>query len=399
MRVLLIDVNCQKSSTGKIVYDLYRRLREDGHEAAICYGRGDLVAGENIFKFGMDWETNLHAGLARLTGLNGYFSPFSTKRLLKFIEGFQPDAVHIHELHAYFVNLKPLLRYLKKKSIPVVWTFHCEYMYTGKCGHAYECEGFKTACGHCPAVREYPKSLALDFTKKMLRDKKRLLTDMDFTIVTPSRWLAERVKMSFLKDKRIAVIPNGIEADAMFYPRSADEISSLRKKYGLAGKKLVLAVAPDIMSESKGGHTVLEISRRFDGENTHFVLVGADADESIGDRVTLIKRTADQNELAAWYSTANVFLICSKRENFPTTCLEALCCGTPVVGWDAGGTKETAPAPWGIFCRPGDMDGLEKALREYLAIEKPIEEIRQVGRGLYDKKVMYENYLKIYTSV
>ncbi len=199
MKVLLIDVNCKKSSTGKIVYDLYQRLKDNGHEVAICYGRGDIVEGDNIFKFGIDLETNIHAGLARLIGLNGYFSPISTNRLIGFIDEFNPDVVHIHELHAYFVNFKPLLSYLERKKVKVIWTFHCEYMYTGKCGHAYECEHWKSECGQCPAIKEYPKSLFFDFTKKMFQDKKSSLLNMDFTIVTPSNWLAERVKMSFLK--------------------------------------------------------------------------------------------------------------------------------------------------------------------------------------------------------
>ncbi len=398
MRVLLIDVNCKKGSTGKIVYDLYQQLKADGHEAAICYGRGEPIDGENIFKFGLDWETNIHAGLARLTGLNGYFSPLSTKRLIRFIESFKPDVVHIHELHAYFVNHKPLLTYLQKKQIKVVWTFHCEYMYTGKCGHAYECEKWKTECGNCPAVRDYPKSLFLDFTRKMFRDKKRLLENMNFTIITPSSWLADRVKMSFLRDKEISVIHNGIEAETVFYPREQSDIVELKKRYGLVDKKIVLSVAPDIMSDSKGGKTVLEISKNFTGEPVHFVLVGADTNESIGDNATLIKRTANQEELALWYSAADVFLICSKRENFPTTCLEAFCCGTPIVGIDEGGTKETAPSPFGIFCLMGDINGLTKAIYNFLNIDKPSKDIRDIGYKLYDKKVMYVNYLCLYDS-
>ena len=153
-RVLLIDVNCKNSSTGKIVYDLYQNLRADGREAAICYGRGPLVEGDNIFKFGIDTETKIHAGLARLTGYNGCFSPKSTKRLIEYIDQFNPDLIHIHELHAYFVNIKPLIEHIKKKGIPVVWTFHCEYMYTGKCGYAYECSNFQQSCGNCPAVKD-----------------------------------------------------------------------------------------------------------------------------------------------------------------------------------------------------------------------------------------------------
>lgn len=396
MRVLLIDVNCKNSSTGKIVYDLYRNLRADGHEAAVCYGRGDAVCEENIYKFGNDAETMLHAGLARLTGLNGYFSPISTKRLLDFIDKFAPDVVHLHELHAYFVNLKPLLTYLKKKKIKVVWTFHCEYMYTGKCGHAYECEGWRYGCGKCPEIREYPKSLFFDFTKKMFNDKKALLSDWNFTIVTPSQWLAERVRKSFLKDKQIEVIHNGIETNNVFFKRSRDEINALKKRYDLVDKKIVLAVAPDIMRESKGGRTVVDISKRFNGENVHFVLVGAESDMRVGDCATTVKKTANQNELAIWYSAADVFLICSRRENFPTTCLEAMCCGTPVVGIDEGGTKETVPAPYGIFCTAGDMDGLEKALRSYIEEEKKADEISALGRSIYDRKVMYKSYLRLY---
>lgn len=396
MRVLLIDVNCKKGSTGKIVYDLYQQLRADGHEAAICYGRGELIEGKNIFKFGLDWETVIHAGLARVTGLNGYFSPFSTKRLIHFIEEFKPDVVHIHELHAYFVNIKPLLCYLKKKNIKIDWTFHCEYMYTGKCGYAYECKKWKTECQHCPGIKEYPKSLLFDFTKKMFKQKKTLLETMDFTIVTPSKWLANRVKESFLKDKDICVIHNGIDTENIFYPRENSKANELKSKYGIADKKVVLSVAPNIMEDRKGGKTVLEISRSFAGGNIHFVLVGADNDESYSENVTLIKRTANQNELALWYTAADVFLICSKKENFPTTCLEAMCCGTPVVGIDEGGTAETVPAPYGKFCAFDDMTGLKNAIREYIQFEKPTTAIHELGCSLYDKKVMYRTYCEIY---
>ena len=396
MKVLLIDVNCKHSSTGKIVYDLYQNLRTDGHKVAVCYGRGETVVGDNIFKFGLDVETIIHAGLARLNGLNGYFSPLSTKRLIRFIDDFQPDVVHIHELHAYFVNIRPLIYYLKEKKIKLIWTFHCEYMYTGKCGHAYECEKWKVDCGNCPALKEYPRSLFFDFTKKMHRDKKILLSDIDFTIVTPSNWLAERVKMSFLQDKKITVIHNGIEAKKIFYPRREEDITLLKERYGIDNKRIVLAVAPNIMSESKGGDVVIEISKHFVQEDIHFVLVGAEKDEVISENVHLVKKIFDQDELALWYSSADVFLICSKRENFPTTCLEAMCCGTPVVGLDSGGTKETVPAPYGTFCLPGDVEGIVKAIRCHITNGKHSEDIHDMGCRLYDKNVMYQSYLELY---
>ncbi|MBR0343411.1 MAG: glycosyltransferase [Oscillospiraceae bacterium] len=270
-RVLLIDVNCKGSSTGKIVYDLYSRLKSDGRKAAVCYGRGKALDEEGLYKFGLDWETLVHAALARISGYNGCFSPLSTRRLIRYIDEFDPDIIHIHELHAYFVNIKPLLNHIKRKNIPVIWTFHCEYMYTGKCGHAFECKNYQKECGNCPAVREYPKSLFLDKTRQMLRAKKQLLADLDFTIVTPSQWLADRVKTSFLKDKKLKVIHNGIDT-SIFHPV---DTADLRKELGIPPEnKVVLALAPDIMSEQKGGKWVLQLAEIMKDTNTTFVLVG-----------------------------------------------------------------------------------------------------------------------------
>ncbi len=273
-RILLIDVNCKNSSTGKIVYDLCKGIRDDGREAMVCYGRGEPLDENNIYKFGFDLETYIHAGLSRITGYNGYFSPISTRRLIKAIEEFKPDLIHLHELHAYFVNLNPLIEYIKKKKIPLIWTFHCEYMYTGKCGYAYECTNFQRECGGCPAVREYPKSLFFDRTKQMLRAKKELLQDLDFKIITPSQWLGNRVKMSFLKDKDIKIIHNGIDTN-IFYQVCADD---LRSELGIPKNyKVVLAVAPDIMSERKGGKWVLKLAEMMKDEKVFFVLVGGGA--------------------------------------------------------------------------------------------------------------------------
>ena len=270
-RVLLIDVNCKYSSTGKIVYDLYRNIRETGREAAVCYGRGKKIKEENIYKFGLDLETVIHAGLSRLTGFNGYFSFFSTLRLINFIKRYKPDIIHIHELHAYFVNLGMLLDFIKKEQIPVIWTFHCEYMYTGKCGYSYECDKFKDNCGQCPMLRDYPKSLWFDRTSKMLNDKKKALKNLSFEIVTPSNWLAERARTSFLKDKKISVIHNGIDTD-IFKP--TDPIY-IKKKLGIPqDKKVILALAPNIMNERKGGRRVKELAEMMKDDNVFFVVVG-----------------------------------------------------------------------------------------------------------------------------
>ncbi len=405
MKILLIDVNCKYSSTGKIVYDLYKRLNADGHEARIAYGRGDVIDEPGIYKFGLDWETKIHAALARITGKNGCYSPKSTARLIDYIKEFKPDLIHIHELHAYFVNHGVLLRFLKEQQIPIVWTFHCEYMYTGKCGFAYECQGYRSGCGNCPYIREYVSSLKLDRTAKLLAEKKASMEGLNIkSIVTPSKWLADKTKETYLYKYNIQVIHNGIDTDGIFYPRPADP--ELRRQYGIGEKdKLILAVAPNIMDVRKGGQMVLDLADTM--QDTQFVLVGADETKRYSNNVQLIARTKDQDELARWYSEADLFIICSKAENFPTTCIEALCCGTPVVGLDECGTKETAPEPYGTFVKvdiAGDADvkyaatleALKAATSTQLERGLTAEDIRKFAVDSYDNRVMYANYLQIY---
>lgn len=399
MKILYIDVNCKGSSTGKIVYDLYTQGMADGSETAVCYGRGPLVEEKNIFKFGLEWETKLHALLTRVTGLTGCWSFFSTRRLLRFLDEFQPDIVHIHELHAYFVNLEPLFRYLKAKKIPVVYTFHCEFAYTGKCGYAYECERWKTGCGHCPKLREYPKTLFLDFTAHMFRQKKAQFTGLEKLIITaPSGWLADRARQSFLKDRDIRVVHNGIDTEHVFHPRL---VQHLKERHGLTDEKVVLAVAPDLMSARKGGRWVVKLAEAMQDEHVKFILIGVDdLAEKFPSNVIALGRTSNQQELAEYYSLADCFVICSEKENFPTTCLEAFCCGTPVVGFAAGGTAETVPAPYGLFCEYGNVDALREAVECQLKKETLTrEQIAQEGSMRFSENVMYENYQRIYQEL
>ena len=368
MKILLIDVNCKSGSTGKIVYDLYTRSNAKGDETAICYGRGKKIREKNIFKFGLDLETIFHAFLTRITGYTGCFSYFSTRRLIKFIKKFRPDVVHMHELHAYFVNIPKLLNFLKKQDIRIVQTLHCAFAYTGKCGHHLECENWKNQCGNCPRLRRYVSTLFFDHTRRMFLAKKKAYTGFnDMTIVCPSEWLAGNAKMSFLKQYPVKVIRNGIDT-SVFYPR---DTSALRKRLGIkANEKIVLAVAPDLMKKEKGGEWVLKLSNIMKDSKVKFVMVGVDnVDFDCPNNVLVIKRTNNQDELATLYSLADVFVICSEMENFPTTCLEAQCCGTPICGFDVGGTMETTVSKQKRFVRYGDLDALHKLVTTILDSE------------------------------
>jgi len=395
MKVLLLDVNCKSGSTGKIVYDLYTQLNKAGHIAGIGYGRGALVKDLNIIKFSSNIEVYIHALLTRFTGLTGCFSPFATRKLIRFIDKFNPDVVHLNDMHGYFVNILPLMKYLKKKNIKTIWTFHCEFMYTGKCGYSYECEKWKSECGHCPNLKDYPSSIFLDFTKKMFNDKKEIFKDFNnLTIVTPSKWLADRVNQSFLKNKELIVINNGIDTKNIFNPR---QFEHLKRKHNITNEKIVLGVAPDIMCERKGGRYVLELAKQMKNENIKFILIGVkDLNEKFDDNVIALGRTENQLELAEYYSMADVFVICSKKENFPTTCVEAISCGTPVCGFDEGGTKETAPDKLGEFVPYGDIEALKQGVLLLLENNSNFKLLEQYGKDMYCKEKMFNNYQKIY---
>lgn len=399
MKILLIDVNCKNSSTGKIVYDLYQGInKKEGYEAAICYGRGPLVKEKNIYKFSSNLESKIHAFLTRITGLMGYFSPFATRKLIKFIDEYKPDVIHIHELHSYFVNIIPLIEFIKKRNIKTVWTFHCEFMYTGKCGYAYECEKWKRECKICPQVREYPKSLFFDFTRKMFKDKKNAMKNFDNLIITtPSEWLEKRVKISFLKDKEILTIHNGIDTNIFHFTNFED----LKLKHKLKEEKIVLSVAPDILSERKGGRWVLEVAKQYRNKNVKFILVGVkDLNEKFDENIIPVELLSNQNELARYYSMADLFLICSKRENFPTTCLEASCCGIPIIGFDEGGTKETGLKDKSSFVQYGDIENLKKEMDKFLFnIRLNHEEISKEAIEKYSKEKMIKKFLFYYHKI
>ena len=396
MKILLLDVNYKSGSTGKIVYDLKQELEKEGHEVLACYGRGKKVEEKSVMKFAYDFETLIHAFFSRLTGLMGYFSYFSTRRLIKEIEKFEPDVVHIHETHSYFMNHLPLIEYLKKKNIKTVWTFHCEYMYTGNCGYAYDCNKWKNICKNCPDIKRYPKSLFFDFSYKMFLDKKRAFENFNnLTIVTPSKWLKDRTKESFLKNKRVEVIHNGINTE-VFKPK---DFTHLITKHNIGNKKVILSVAPDIMSDRKGGKWVVKLAEQCINLDYIFVLIGVkDLNEKFPNNVIALGRTENQIELAEYYSLADIFLICSEKETFSMTCAEAISCGTPVIGFKSGAPETIFTEA--IFVDYGDIKELKKQLEKFLNDQEFFYDrrISQEGIKKYSKNKMFKNYLNIYLN-
>ncbi|MDR1522231.1 MAG: glycosyltransferase [Streptococcaceae bacterium] len=402
MKILLINVVCKRGSTGKIVYDLYTELNKHGHEAAVCYGRGPKIKEFNIFKFSSNWEVYLHALFTRITGLHGCYSYFATKKLIKFIKKFEPDVVNLHQFDAYFLNEITLFRYLKNNNIKTVLTLHSENPYTGKCGYAYECNKWMKECKNCPQKREWPKSYFFDFTKYMFHKKKALMKDFNnIALVAPSKWLADRVKLSFLKDKRIKVIHNGIDLTD-FHIYNADE---LKKGLGIdENEKILLHVTPhSLLNKGKGGKYIIELARKLEGKNIKIVVVGEKIKmDNFTKNIIQVDKIYDKCLLAQYYSMADLMVITSKKEVFPTVCLESLACGTPVIGFDAGGTAETTPDGYGLFVKYADVEMLKKKVLDYLdgnLILKSKKEYENFASIEYSKEKMFNNYFYLYIDI
>ena len=377
MRVVQINA-VPYGSTGRIMFQLADALQAAGDETLCTAGftwkrceRQDFLLTSNIF------EKTLHTWLARFTGRIGCFSRRATRQLLKRLEDFQPDIIHLHNLHCWFVNLPMLFDYCKRRSIRVVWTLHDCWAFTGHCPHfiGIGCEKWRTGCGECPLYRQYPQSF-VDASAEMYRLKKKWFTGVeDLTVVTPSRWLGELAKQSFLADYPVEVIPNGIDL-TVFRPVESDA----RSRYGVGDKKLILGVSY-AWDDKKGLDVFLELSRRL-GNDYRILLVGTDerVEKLLPTGIIPIRRTDSQQQLAELYSAADVFVNPTREDNLPTVNMEALACGTPVITFDVGGSGEVADESCGVAIPKNDVDAMESQIRRVCA-QKPFSQQACVERA------------------
>ena len=343
MRILLVNTVCGVTSTGRICTDLAKAYLENGHEVKVAYGRVDKGMPEECEAYskriGTDFDVKLHGFQTRFFDRHGFGSRKATEQFLEWVDEYKPDVVHLHNLHGYYINIELLFRYIKERNIPTVWTLHDCWAMTGHCTHfnAFGCEKWKTQCNHCPLKKTYPSSKFLDRSEKNYQEKRTAFTGVkDMIIATPSAWLKSIVKQSFLQDYDVQVVNNGIDT-SIFKPTP----SELRKQYGLEGKKIALGVA-----NGWGPHKGLKYLKQMAmdlPDEWKVVAVGLSDEQltQLPDGMLGIKRTNSPQELAAWYTTADVFVNPTLEDTYPTTNLEAQACGTPVVSFDSDGAAET----------------------------------------------------------
>ncbi len=400
MKIALVDVNYGVGSTGKIVHALHDGLLGRGHSVQVYFGRGGDPGLKDVNKIATNLEVYIHAFMSRVTGLVDCYSPLATLRLIKKLKEFEPDIVHLHDLHGYFLNIEMLLRFLKISNIPVLWTFHCEYMYTGRCGYALSCDKWKTQCHKCPSLKSYPRSWFFDFSQKMFNKKKKMFADFKrLNIASPSKWLLDRISISMASNFPASVVRNGINTE-IFQPRSTD---SIRIKLGITNQFVVLTVGSNIFTDIKGGRWILELAKHNYEKNIIFIVVGTDScPHEFTDNVIIVGNVRDQDDLATYYSLADVLLLTSQKETFSMVCAESLASGTPIIGFDSGAPKEVAPENFGIFVPYGDINALNELLHRVISREvilEPQDKCVEFARSEYSNEMMVHSYEKKYIEI
>lgn len=397
MKIAIIDVNYGFTSTGNIVRQLKNASIKYDTDVHAFYGRGVYIKEHNLYKYGIDIETKFHAFMTRITGLTGYFSFFSTINLLRRLKKFKPDLIHIHEIHGYHVNWVSLIKFINKNNIKVVWTFHCDFMITGRCGMSNDCERWKSGCGKCPNLKTYPKTIVIDFSRFMALQKKTYLSKINNLIIcTPSLWLKNKVKQSYLSNKQVLVVPNGIDTNVF-----SDSYDATFNSFDLQEKlTYMIFVAPNPLSEQKGGIFALRLAEELQTKGIFLVIVGSDIKKvSIEKNIINIPKVYDKKKLAKLYADAFLTVVTSKKETFSLVTAESLACGTPVIGFNSGGPEEIAIDNMGYFVRYGDYISLKKHIINMIDNNFKMATESTMRNHIiknYSQDAMIEKYYNIY---
>lgn len=393
------------TSTGRIMQEIGELAMQNGWECHIAYSKGRDGIREcrsDIIPVGNKWSTAWHGIETRLFDRHGLASSHATRQFVRKIEEIRPDVVHIHNIHGYFLNYQILFDYLSKAGIPVVWTVHDCWLYTGHC-YYYSfagCERWQTGCHHCPQKKEFPTSLFCDRSRRNFEDKKAAFTSMPLdrmTIVPVSEWIRNEMRRSFLNAYPFRVIHNGINTDIF----NIYDDRQVRKTYGLGNRHILLGVA-SIWSREKGLDDFIRMAGMLN-EDEVVVLVGIKPEDRkrLPDNVVGIARTENIRQLAELYAAADVFVNPTWQDNYPTVNMEAIACGTPVVTYRTGGSVEVITPSTGMIVEQGNLNELLKSIREIESKGKASyqEACRKYALLNFKKEDRYMEYLRLYEEL
>ncbi|MHC1775892.1 MAG: glycosyltransferase [Lentimicrobium sp.] len=401
MKVLHVNTALITDAPGRIAEEIGKVLISNGHESYIGYGRYTRPISSKAIKIGNSTDQLIHVLKTRMFDTHGFSSTTATEKFIEELRRIDPDVIHLHNLHGYYLNVEVLFNNLKTTTKPIVWTLHDCWPFTGHCSH-YDyvgCDRWKTKCFSCPNIKAYPASWLRDSsTGNFLRKKELFIGLESMIIVAPSQWLADQVKESFLKDYPVEVFSNGVN---LFTFKPNQENDSLKARYGLSGKKFILGVA-SFWGRHKGLEDFIRLSSLI-SDDASIVLIGLDKKQQEGLPANIIglSRTENVDELAAFYSAADVFVNPTYVDTFPTTNLEALACGTPVVTYNTGGSPESVDQETGMVVEKGNLTGLSEAIKSVLDQGKNHYAEKCIARAqlLYNKDECYLKYLDLYKKM
>lgn len=405
MKILQVNVVYNTGSTGKIAYDIHTELKKQNIESIVCYGRGEALHEKNIHKVCGELYSDLNHFWANLSGVLYGGCLLSTNKLISIIKNEKPDIVHLHCLNGYFVNIYRLVAWLKKHHVKTVLTLHAEFMYTGGCSHSIDCNQWSDCkgCGHakCPRYRSDMKVWFFDRSRTMWRRMKRAFEGFDEGLVVSSvsPWLMERASRSpILYKKKHCVILNGIDT-GLFRAYDGESAAKLKKELGIGNEKVIFhatACFSNDINHIKGGYYIIELAKRM--PECKFIIAGNSNDDiNVPDNIILLGKITDTKRLAELYSMADLTVITSKKETFSMIVAESLCCGTPIVGFNAGAPEMIAIPEYSAFSEHGDLDLLERNVRLFLC--KKSEDISEKAAGVYSRERMVSDYLQLYLSL
>lgn len=358
MKILQINSVCGYGSTGKIVNDIYYTIEAQGNESLIAFGRGSKPDGVNAVKISSGTDNRLHGLLTRVFDKHGFGSVKATKNLVSKIKEYNPDIIHLHNLHGYYLNIQLLFDFLLKYNKPVVWTLHDCWPITGHCAHFdyVKCEKWKTGCFKCPQKTRYPASYIIDNSETNYKRKKLLFNQINkMKITVPSKWMESIIKKSFLCKYPINIIYNGIDIKKFKSLKS----DIYQDKYGIRNNKHIILGVSNIWDDQKGLEDFLSLSKLVNKDDIIF-LIGLSKKQirKLPDNVIGIKRTENIQELVELYANADVLFNPSKEETFGLVTAEAMACGTPVIVYNSTASPELIGNRCGYSVRTGDLKGV-----------------------------------------
>lgn len=405
MKLLQINSAVNTGSVGRIVENIGCMAIARGWDSYIGYGRGKSNDSKNkLIKIGSSFDIYLHLIFTRILDRHGFLSKRATKKFLKEVDRISPDIVHLHNIHGYYINIELLFNYLERRGIPVVWTLHDCWSITGHCVHFdyVKCDKWKQHCFRCPQKKTYPKSLILDASRRNYHNKKALFTSLsNLTIVPVSNWLKNIVHASYLKKYPIKVLHNGIDLQRF---KVNDDFLEVDKKYNFAGKFVILGVANPWVKR-KGLDDFFKLSKILD-DSIKIVLVGLKKNQinNLPNNIIPIFKTENIDQLAELYSRADLFVNPTYEDSFPTTNLEALACGTPIVTYNTGGSIESVFPSTGWIVEKGDFNGLHRVIlnlqkEDFATRINRRQMCRIIAEEKYNKDASFRKYFEIYDTI